>query len=301
MMGFFFAASSISSVIGAPISVNLLRLDSLMGLAGWQWLFIIEGVPAVILAVVGYFMLRDHPEDAPWLSSAEKTWLRGRLDAEVASKPTHGRGLLASIFNPQIVVLTIAFAFTLYGVYSISFFLPLIIKGLGLSNLAVGYVTALPSLCAALGQIAISRSSDFSGERFWHVICAVTIGGLGMLATAFSLGNVYVAMLAFCVAFTGLTCTLPVFWNLPTAYFGAASAAAGIGAINTIGNMSGYLAPQFMGLLHDRTGGYVVPLLVAAGLALSAPVLIGLSGIKRYVQRPGPLATAELPASSEAI
>jgi ACS family tartrate transporter-like MFS transporter len=286
MMGFFFAASSISSVIGAPISVNLLRLDTLMGLAGWQWLFIIEGIPAVLLAVGGYFVLRDQPEDAPWLTAAEKTWLRDRLDSEVARKPAEGQGIMASIFNRRIALLTIAFAFTLYGVYSLSFFLPLIIKGLGLSNLAVGYVTALPSLCAALSQIAISRSSDLSGERFWHVIAAVTIGGFGMLAAAFSLGNVYVAMAAFCVAFAGLASTLPVFWNLPTAYFGAATAAAGIGAINTIGNSSGYLAPQFMGLLHDATGGYTVPLLVAAGLALTAPVLIGLSGIKRYLHDP---------------
>jgi MFS transporter, ACS family, tartrate transporter len=286
MMGFFFAAGSISSVVGAPISVNLLRLDSLLGLAGWQWLFLLEGIPAILLAVVGFFLLRDQPEDAPWLTPAEKTWLRGKLDAELASKPSHGQSLFSSIINPQIIMLTIAFAFTLYGQYSLAFFLPLIIKGMGLSNLTVGYVTVLPSLCAALGQVAISRSSDLSGERFWHPICAVTLGGLGMLAAAFSLGNVYVAMVAFCVAFAGLSSTLPVFWNLPTAYFGAATAAAGIGAINTIGNSSGYLAPQFMGLLHDATGGYTVPLLVAAGLALSAPVLIGFSGIRRYLHTP---------------
>lgn len=286
MMGFFFAASSISSVIGAPISVNLLRLDSLMGLAGWQWLFLIEGLPALLTAVIGYFILRDHPEDAPWLTQSEKTWLQDQIDTERAAKPTHGSSLAAAIFNPRIVLLTIAFAFTLYGVYSLAFFLPLIIKGMGLSTMAVGYMTALPSLCAALGQIAISRSSDLSGERFWHVIGAVTLGSLGMFAAAFTLGNVAIAMIAFCIAFAGLTCTLPVFWNLPTAYFGAATAAAGIGAINTIGNASGYLAPQFMGILHDATGGYMVPLLVAGCVTLIAPVLIGLSGIKRYLPHP---------------
>jgi ACS family tartrate transporter-like MFS transporter len=286
MMGFFFAASAISSVIGAPLSANLLRLDGWFGLAGWQWIFIAEGIPAVILALVGVAMLRNRPADAPWLTSTEGEWLQNRLDTEAANKPTHGLNLLPSILNPQIFLLTIAFAFTLYGGYSISFFLPLIIKGLGLSNLAVGYVTALPSLCAATGMILISRSSDRSGERFWHVICPMTIGGLGMLAAAFSLGNVYLAMAAFCVALCGLTSTLPVFWNLPTAYFGATTAAAGIGAINTIGNTSGYLAPQFMGLLHDRSGGYVVPLIVAAALALSAPILISISGIRRYLRDP---------------
>jgi ACS family tartrate transporter-like MFS transporter len=301
MMGFFFAASAISSVIGAPLSANLLRLDGWFGVAGWQWIFIVEGIPAVILAVVGYTMLRNRPADAPWLTPTERTWLQERLDTEAASKPTHGQALWPSIFNPQIIVLTIAFAFTLYGSYSISFFLPLIIKGVGLSNLAVGYVSALPSLCAAAGMLLISRHSDRTGERFWHVIFPVTIGGLGMLAAAFSLGNVYLAMAAFCVALCGLSSTLPVFWNLPTAYFGAATAAAGIGAINTIGNMSGYLAPQFMGLLHDRTGGYVVPLVVAAGFALSAPVLISISGIRRYLHRPGRSDQADAPVGRKAV
>ena len=285
MMGFFFAASATASVIGAPLSANLLRLDGALGLTGWQWVFLTEGLPAVILALFGYTLLRNHPAGAPWLTMAERTWLRNRLDTEMARKATHGMGVLRAILNPRIILITIAFSFILYGVYSISFFLPLIIKGLGLSNLAIGYVAALPSLCAAVGMITISRSSDRTGERFWHVLCPVTLGALGVLVAAFVLDNVYIAMAAFCVAVMGLSSSLPVFWNLPTAWFGPATAAAGIGAINTIGNMSGYLAPQFMGLLHDATGGYRVPLLVSAGLALTAPVLIAVSGIRHPVQR----------------
>jgi len=285
MMGFFFAASATASVIGAPLSANLLRLDGALGLTGWQWVFVSEGLPAVILALFGYSLLRNHPAEAPWLTPTEQTWLRGRLDTEMARKATHGMGVLRAILNPRIILITIAFSFILYAVYSIGFFLPLIIKGLGLSNLAVGYVAALPSLCAAIGMISISRSSDRTGERFWHVLCPVTLGATGVLVAAFALDNVYIAMAAFCVAVMGLSSTLPVFWNLPTAWFGPATAAAGIGAINTIGNMSGYLAPQFMGLLHDATGGYRVPLLVSAGLALTAPLLIAVSGIRHHVRR----------------
>jgi len=285
MMGFFFAASATASVIGAPLSANLLRLDGALGLTGWQWVFVSEGLPAVILALLGYSLLRNHPAEAPWLTPTEQTWLRGRLDTEMARKATHGMGVLRAILNPRIILITIAFSFILYAVYSIGFFLPLIIKGLGLSNLAVGYVAALPSLCAAIGMISISRSSDRTGERFWHVLCPVTLGATGVLVAAFALDNVYIAMAAFCVAVMGLSSTLPVFWNLPTAWFGPATAAAGIGAINTIGNMSGYLAPQFMGLLHDATGGYRVPLLVSAGLALTAPLLIAVSGIRHHVRR----------------
>jgi ACS family tartrate transporter-like MFS transporter len=285
MMGLFFAASAVASVIGAPLSANLLRLDGAFGLAGWQWVFLTEGTPAVLLAMFGYSMLRNRPADAPWLAPDQRTWLQQQLDRESALKATHGKSVMASVVNPQIIPLIIAFMFTLYGVYCVSFFLPLIIKGMGLSNIAVGYVSALPSLCSAIAMILISRSSDRSGERFWHVLVPLALGSAGMLSAAFLLDNVYLAMVAFCVAAAGLSSTLPVFWNLPTAYFGSATAAAGIGIINTFGNMSGYFAPQFTGLMHDATGGYVVPLFVAGIFALAAPALIMLSGIHRYVLR----------------
>jgi ACS family tartrate transporter-like MFS transporter len=286
MMGFFFAASATASVIGAPLSANLLRLDGYFGLTGWQYIFLLEGAPAVLLALFGYSLLRDHPEEAAWLTPTERTWLRDRLDGEAARKPAHGKGLARALLNRHIILITIAFLLILYGVYSVGFFLPLIVKGLGLSNLAVGYVSALPSLCAAIGMILISRNSDRSGERFWHVLIPVTLGALSLVAAAFSLGNVYVAMAAFSLAVMGLSSTLPVFWNLPTAFLGPATAAAGIGAINTIGNMAGYLAPQFMGVLHDASGGYRVPLLVSGCLALLAPILIVSSGIRHFVRRP---------------
>ncbi len=286
MMGIFFAFSAVSSVIGAPLSANLLRLDGWFGVAGWQWIFLVEGAPAVLLAMFGYALLRNRPAEAPWLNPDERQWLQNRLDQETVAKPTHGKGVLRAILNPRIIVLTIAFTFTLYGVYSTIFFLPLIIKSLGLSNLAVGYVSALPNLFGAVGMILVSRSSDRTGERLWHVVCPVTIAGLGLLAAAFSLGNVYIAMVAFCIAGFGLSSTLPVFWNLPTAYFGSATAAAGLAAINTMGNLSGYVAPQVMGIVHDATGGYLIPVLMAGAITLAAPVLILASGIRRHVQRP---------------
>ncbi len=285
MMGIFFAAGAVAGVVGAPVSANLLQLNGWLGLAGWQWVFLVEGAPGVIMALFGYSLLRDRPSEANWLTGDERAWLQDRLDQEAAVKTTHGQGLLPSLLNPRIIVLTVAFAFVLYGVYATIFFVPLIIKGFGLSNLAVGYVTVLPNLCGAVGMILVSRSSDRTGERVWHVVGPVTIAGIGLLAAAFSLGNVYLAVTAFCVAAFGLSSTLPVFWNLPTAYFGAATAEAGIAAINTIGNLSGYIAPQVMGLLRDSTGGYRVPVLVAGLVVLTAAGLILASGIRHSVQR----------------
>jgi ACS family tartrate transporter-like MFS transporter len=290
MMGIFFATGATAGVIGAPVSANLLQLDGALGIAGWQWVFLIEGIPGVIMAMFGYSLLRNRPADAGWLIRQERDWLQDRLDREAVVKTTHGKGLLQSLLNPQIVVLTIAFTFVLYGVYATIFFVPLIIKGFGLSNLAVGYVSVLPNLCGAIGMIVVSRNSDRTGERVWHVVGPVTIAGIGLIAAAFSLGDVYLAVAAFCVAGFGLSSTLPVFWNLPTAYFGASTVAAGLAAINTIGNLSGYIAPQLMGVLHDATGGYVVPILVAGGLTLTAAGLILASGIRHHVPRVVPSA-----------
>ena len=217
MMGIFFAAGAIAGVIGAPVSANLLQLDGHFGVAGWQWVFLVEGIPGLILALFGYSLLRNRPAEAPWLSLEERTWLQDRLDQEAAVKTTHGKGLLQALLNPQIIVLTIAFTFVLYAVYATIFFVPLIIKGLGLSNLAVGYLSVLPNLCGSVGMVLVSRSSDRSGERIWHVVLPVTFAGFGLLAAAFSIGNVYLCVAAFCLAGAGLSSTLPVFWNLPTA------------------------------------------------------------------------------------
>lgn len=129
MMGIFFAAGALSGVIGAPISAHLLELDGLLGIAGWQWVFLVEGAPGLILALFGYALLNNRPADATWLRPDERTWLQNRLDQEASVKTTHGKPLLPSLLNPQIIVLTIAFTLVLYGVYATIFFVPLIIKG----------------------------------------------------------------------------------------------------------------------------------------------------------------------------
>jgi MFS family permease len=190
---------------------------------------------------------------------------------------------MRSIATPQMLILTLAYVFIAYGVYAMAFFLPLIVKSLGLSNTAIGYVLVLPNICGAVGMILVSRRSDRTGERIWHVVLPVAVAGLGGLAAAMLLGNIYLAMAAFCVATFGALSCLPVFWNLPTAFLGAGAAAGGIAFINSVGNISGYLAPQVTGLLHDATGGYQVPMLVAGAVVLAAAGLILVSGIRRHI------------------
>ncbi len=288
MMGLFYAAGAFAGVLGAPLGGYLLQLDGWLGLQGWQFVFLVEGIPAVLLAIWGPFALTDRPAVARWLSPGERTWLQQRLDDEAAAKTGASKGLWASLISPQIIMLTLAYMLIGYGVYAFAFFLPLIIKSLGLSNTAVGWVLVLPNICGTIGMILFSRSSDRTGERVWHTIVPVMLAGLGAIAAAMLLDNVYFAMAAFCLAIFGIASCLPVFWNLPTAYLGAGAAAGGIAFINSVCNVSGYVAPQVTGLLRDATGGYKVPLLVTGALVLLAAVAILASGIRKHVGRGTP-------------
>lgn len=201
------------------------------------------------------------------------------------AKTGHGIGLLRSIASPQILTLTLAYLFIAYGIYAMSFFLPLIVKSLGLSNTAVGYVLVLPNLCGSVGMILCSRSSDRTGERVWHVVLPIALAGLAAIAAGLLLGNIYLTMLSFCVAMFGIASCLPVFWNLPTAYLGASAAAGGIAFINSVGNIAGYAAPQITGLLRDATGTYTAPMVVAGAVMLGGAGLILVSGIRKHIPR----------------
>ncbi len=289
MMGIFYAFGALSGVLGGPLGGNLLKLDGTFGVAGWQWIFLVEGVPAILLACFGFATLCNRPSEARWLAPEERAWLERQLDQEAATKSRQGVGLLRSIVTPQILVLTLAYAFMAYGIYAISFFLPLIVKSLGLSNTAIGYVLMLPNICGSIGMILVSRSSDRSGERIWHVVLPVALAGFGAMAAGLLLGNIYLTIGAFCIAMFGVLSSLPVFWSLPTAYLGATAAAGGIAFINSVANISGYVAPQLTGVLRDASGGYMVPLLVTGGIMLAGAGLVLVSGIQKHVLRNEPV------------
>ncbi|HEY4169476.1 MAG TPA: MFS transporter [Reyranella sp.] len=292
MMGIFYAFGAASGIIGGPLGGNLLKLDGVLGTAGWRWIFLVEAAPAVLLALYAFVALCNHPAEASWLTADERSWLQGRLDAEAAAKPSHGHGILKSMANAPMIILTIAYTLMAYGVYAMAFFLPLIVKTMGLSDLTIGYILVVPNLFGTLGMILVSRSSDRSGERVWHVVLPVAVAGLGAMGAGIVLGNVVLTMAAFCVATFGIASSLPVFWNLPTAYLGAGAAAGGIALVNSVGNIAGYVAPQVTGLLRDTSGGYTIPMVVTGVVVLAAAVLILVSGIQRYVERNRVLAHA---------
>jgi ACS family tartrate transporter-like MFS transporter len=273
-MGVFYAFAAAAVSTGAPISGNILALHGWMGLQGWQWIFLIEAVPAIVLAVIGPFVLCDQPADARWLSLEERQWLQNRLEAERHASVGRGVSILQALRSPCVVLLTVAYTAIGFGVYANVFFLPLIIKDLGFSNIVVSYLAAGPAALGAVGMILVSRSSDRTGERILHVTIPTLVAALGLIATGLSIGNPVAEMIALCVVGLAIASALPTFWNLPTAYLGAGAAAAGIATINSIGNISGYLAPQLVGVLRDTTGTYALAMFVVGGMVMVAAALL---------------------------
>ena len=286
-MGVFFAVGASAGILVGPVSANLLRLDGWLGIAGWQWVFLAEGLPTLALAAMCPFVLRDGPADAGWLAPAEREWLEARLQSEREAALGRHLRTTRAIMSPQLVLLTLVSLLTGFGVYGKGFFLPLILKTFGFSNLAVGYLTSVPAAAGILGMILFSQSSDRTGERIWHVVAPLLIGGLGLMLAGLAIGtSAPLAIAAFSVAAFGISGSLPVFWNLPTAFLGATAAAAGIAFINSVGNISGYAAPQFVGLMHDFSGSYRLPMLALGAIVTIAGFLVPLATSLRPTQAP---------------
>ena len=287
-MGLFYACGAAAGVLGGPLSGNLLQLDGWHGVAGWQWVFLIEGIPALLLAASCPFLLRDKVSDADFLAPEERAWLAGKLEEESRASVTQNLSLWQALRTPVVVFLILGYALIGVGVYGKNFFLPLMIKGMGFSDLAASYLSSLPAIAGCIGMILLSRSSDRTGERLWHVAGPCLIASFGLMVVGFTLDRYpMVALAAYCVAGFGISASLPTFWNLPTAFLGPAAAAGGIAIINSIGNISGYAAPQMVGIVRDYTGGYAVPMIVTSLFMLAAACCLLLTPVMaaRMAQR----------------
>jgi MFS transporter, ACS family, tartrate transporter len=197
--------------------------------------FLAEGLPTLALAALCPFVLRDGPADAEWLSLQEREWLEAKLQSERDMAIGAHLRTTRAIISPQLVMLTGISLLTGFGVYGKGFFLPLILKTFGFTDLAVGYWTAVPAVAGIIGMILFSQSSGRTGERVWHLVVPLLIGGFGLMLAGASIGaSAPWAIAAFALAAFGISGSLPVFWNLPTAFLGAAAAASGIAFINSV-------------------------------------------------------------------
>ncbi|MDR3523039.1 MAG: MFS transporter [Acetobacteraceae bacterium] len=278
IIGMFMAAIPMSSVLGAPLSGYLLGFDGVAGLAGWQWLYVIEAAPALVLAVAVLVYLTDRPGEATWLAQDERNWLVSTLANETAHrKASHDFSVLQALMNPRVLALAFVYFGAVAANYGVGFFLPTIVKGFGLTNAMTGWVTAIPYAVGAIGMVWWSARSDRLGERKNHTIITLLIAAVGIIAATMT-EDPLLKMLAFSFSAFGVFAVLPVFWTLPTAFLSGASAAAGIAAINSIGNLSGFAGPFAMGYIKDATGSFNGGLLLISGCVLIAMVIVMVLG-----------------------
>jgi len=266
---YFFFAIPLASAIGGPLSSAILQLGGLAQLHGWQWLFLLEGVPACVLAFVVLAYLPDRPGSAKWLSEDERRIVSARLarDAVAPSDLWSGLGDLRVWW---IAAADFGIIFALYG---IGFWLPQIVKAMGFSNLQTGFVVACPYIICAFAMVAWARSSDARGERIWHVVVAALLGALGLATAALMHANVF-SLVALTIAAIGIYAALVSIWTLPSSILGGTAAAGGIALINSLANLGGFVGPYVMGWLRQSTGGYETGMAVLAAGLLTSVVLV---------------------------
>jgi MFS transporter, ACS family, tartrate transporter len=270
MLAWFLVGIPASSLIGAPISGWLLQLDGVWGLQGWKWLFIAEGLPAVVLGLLTLWLLADRPETAEWLTPEERAALVGMLAEERRERPKSG--FWSSLSDVRVLLLAIVqFGFTL-GSYGVGIFLPQIIKESNLPNLTVAYLTAIPYFFASVCMLVWAWYVDRTGQKILNLTIACAFATLGLFASVMS-ANLVIALSALTVALVGITSARAIFWPIPTRFLTAIGAATGLAFINTVGTSGGFAGPFMMGWLKDQTHSFTAGLLVMAGILLATTLL----------------------------
>jgi MFS family permease len=280
MVALFMVAIPVSTAIGSTLSALIIQhLDGFLGLSGWRVMFLAEGVPALLLAVVTFLYLSDRPRDARWLADDERSWLTAVLSAErdkVAAE--HDWTLRRALTHPRIVGLAFVYFGIAYGLYALGFFLPTIVDGFAeqygtdYTTVQSGLITAVPYVVGAVVMVLWARHGDRTGERVWHVALPMSLGGLA-IPVALYLGSPLATMIAVTVCAAGVCAALPTFWALPSNFLVGSAAAGGIALINALGNVSGFAAPYVTGALttltgSERSGLWVTGICMLAGAAL---------------------------------
>ncbi|MGL4394999.1 MAG: MFS transporter [Hyphomicrobium sp.] len=283
MISLFMSAVPISALIGAPLSGFILdATDGMGGLKGWQWLFILEAIPAVVLGIAAGWFLTERPQDAHWLTANERTALAERLardEAQIAdgTQPT----LLQALTDRRVLALSLVYFGIVTGLYTLTFWTPQIVKAFGLTNTMTGFVAAIPFLAGAIAMVLWGAHSDRTGERRWHVALPAFIGAAGLIAGSYDAMPAF-AMATLTLAGIGIFSALPTFWTLPATMLTGTAAAAAIALINSAGNLGGFVGPYVVGWL--KGGGLATANAVAvisAAMAMSGIVVLMMAGDAR--------------------
>jgi ACS family tartrate transporter-like MFS transporter len=295
----FMTAAPIAMIVGAPVSEALLTLDGRLGLQGWQWLFLVEGFPAVVLGVMALWVFTDRPEQATWLAPAEREWLTSTMAAERAARAAHAHvSLIGSLTNRKVWLLSTAYFLNALVTYGVFLWLPKILReASGFSGTRLGVITAIPFVAALIGMVIIGAHSDKTGERKRHVAACALTAATGLVLAVLFQDSVPLIVLSFALSQLGQRSVMSVFWAIPPMILGGTGAAAGIALINSIGNLGGAVGPSVMGALREGTNSYSSGLLVlAAALVIEAILILSLKLPRTAVRAAAPGADLNVPA-----
>jgi MFS transporter, ACS family, tartrate transporter len=269
----FMTAVVIAGIVGGPVSGALLSLDGAAGLAGWQWLFLVEGLPAVVLGLVVLRVLPEQPSDARWLTPAEQLSLTTQLadEAAIAGSLHSTRGALTS---GRMWLLGAVYFTIPVELYALSFWLPQIVKSVsGASDFLVGVLSAIPYAVAAVAMVVVGRHSDKTGERRWHIALSAAVGGIALALAGFA-RSVVPAIVLLSLATAGLASMLGPFWAFATSFLGGIGAAAGIALVNSVGNIGGFVGPNIVGYVREATSDFAAGLAIVGGILVAGGVLV---------------------------
>jgi MFS transporter, ACS family, tartrate transporter len=272
-----FVAVPVANGLASVISGAILGMDGIWGLRGWQWVFIIEAIPAVLLAFVVLKYMTERPAVATWLTQDERDWLEAELQSERSDIETrHKLNLLQSLTDPRVLALSFIYFASATASYGIAFFLPQIIKQLGETNFMTGVLSGIPYFIGVAGLLAFGYSSDRMKERRWHLIFSSSLAGIGFLGMAL-VGVSYWALVFMSLVTMGIYGSRPTFWPMPSLFLTGTAAAAGIALINSLGNLGGYVGPMIVGWIRDSTQSFEMALFFLAGCAFASGLVTWLA------------------------
>jgi MFS family permease len=279
MVGLFMIAIPVAGLIGSPISGAILGMDGLLGLGGWQWIFLLEAAPTILLGVAAFFWLTDRPEHADWLTAEQKSWLVARLEAERRRAPRVPHSSVWKVLsNKYVLIMALVYAGAAGASTALSLWMPQLVKSFGLTNFQTGLVNAVPFGIAAIWMVLWGRSSDRSGERVWHNAVPLGWMAVALLATFYAMDRLWVAVPLLTLVAAGTYASKGPFWALSSEWLGSAAAAAGLAQINALGNLSGFFFNSAIGWIKAETGSFPLALTPIAAVAILGVVCVLVLG-----------------------
>ncbi|MEI6282527.1 MAG: MFS transporter [Alphaproteobacteria bacterium] len=279
IVGIFMVAIPVAGLIGSPISGAILGMDGVLGLGGWQWIFILEALPTLLLGIASFYWLTDRPENAPWLPPQQQQWLIARLAAEGRreTKVAH-QSVWKTMTNKYVLIMALVYAGAAGASTSLALWMPALVKSFGLTNFQTGMVNSIPFGIAAVWMILWGRSSDRSGERVWHNALPLAWMVAAMVLTFWFIQNIWVVIPLMTLIAAGTYASKGPFWALSSEWLGASTAAAGLAQINALGNLSGFFFNYMIGWIKDETGSFplaIMPIAVVATIGTICVLTIG--------------------------